>query len=75
MSQQPPTHSIENYGGLEAYVNRFFKNRNLPYTYQGDVVPMFNKTGLPVATRARQLGIVKSTFENWERIYRATEEI
>lgn len=71
---KPPTHSIERFGGLEPYVNRFFRSRNLPYTFQDDVVPLFNVKGETISSRARKIGVVRSTFENWLTIYKATNK-
>jgi transposase-like protein len=74
-NNQPPTHSIEQLGGLEPYVNRFFRIRNLPYTFKDNVIPLFNVKGRTIASKAKEIDVVPSTFKNWESLYKATNKV
>lgn len=69
-----PDKSIKGAGGLETYINRFFATRNIDKTYN-DFVTLLNYDKIPINTRAKQLGIVSSTFKNWVNLYQATEHI
>jgi len=71
---KPPVNSMERFGGLGPYVNRFFEIRNLDHTYEDDVVPLFHVKGRTIASLAREIDVVPSTFKSWKAIYKATNK-
>lgn len=66
--KSPPDNSIDGAGGLEPYVNRYYQNQQLPYTY-ADVLKYFNNEDVPVTRRAKKTGITRTTFYRWQKRY------
>jgi len=63
-----PDNSIDGAGGLEPYVDNFFAKRQLPYTYNRDVEPLFHKK-LPWTIKGRMVDVTAATFKSWESKY------
>lgn len=71
MTNNLPDRSIKGAGGLENYINKFFLQRNIPKTYE-DFVALTQFKKIPLATRARELGVSLDAFKNWLKLYNAT---
>lgn len=63
-----PDNSFEAAGSLQEYVDNFFSKRNLPYTYDRDVEPLFHKSW-PWTIKADSVKVVPATFKKWQNRY------
>lgn len=73
MTHNLPDNSIKGAGGLEPYINRFFIRNGIDKNYS-DFLDLLKYQKIPKATRARELGIAKNTFNNWVNLYEATHK-